>query len=135
MLPSWSSATYSLASYLHGLISVDAVHPAVMFALSFSFWIRISCIVPNVVMIYFYDRYHQWVTYDRWTMPLGIYGKDQRSSASVLESDEDASQCHLGRAPFLHSKRVFVNYLDWFMVPLSGRYHFRIMLPYPTLVS
>ncbi|KAJ3297004.1 hypothetical protein HK104_000972 [Borealophlyctis nickersoniae] len=87
ILPLRSSFSYALATYFWGILSDEPVHPYVEFALNVSFWVRMSIIVPNVIMIWYYEKYHQWVGFERWALaekqPTQTYNRLQHQHKAL----------------------------------------------------
>ncbi|KAI8995789.1 hypothetical protein BC832DRAFT_595932 [Gaertneriomyces semiglobifer] len=81
ILPIRSSFSYSVAAYFWGYLSSDPVHPYVELALNISFWTRMSIVVPNVVMIWYYERYHSWCGFERWELQEKQAQQERMASA------------------------------------------------------
>ncbi|KAI9101815.1 glycosyl transferase family group 2-domain-containing protein [Phlyctochytrium arcticum] len=140
ILPIRSSFSYPIATFFWGYLSSDPVHPYVELALNVSFWVRMVIVVPNVIMIWYYEQYHQWVGFERWALqptsaPTSVnvktpYPAHRVDSALDLSSDlshpspinnSGPQVQHLGKRSQLSSRRSFpVNLLDWFTIPVAG---------------
>lgn len=93
-------------SYLWSLWSTSDPHPILQTALNLGVWLRFLAIPPLVSMLFFYEKYHQWASSDRW--------KD----GSLLDGSRAR---HLGRRPSLVSIRSSWWHLtDWIFIPVSG---------------
>ncbi|KAJ3195415.1 hypothetical protein HK101_000257, partial [Irineochytrium annulatum] len=68
ILPISSAISMNLATYLWSFLSTENVHPYVELVVNLGFWIRLACIPPNIVMFYYYEKYHQWVGFERWAL-------------------------------------------------------------------
>jgi hypothetical protein len=60
-------------------------------------WIRAIGILPTVITWYYYEKYHDWVGFERWR----------------LSTDPTSGVHALGRRPQLSSRRTYGNVLDW----------------------
>jgi hypothetical protein len=109
-------------------------------ALTFCFWLRTLVLIPNVFMVYYYEKYHQWVAVDRWTLqkPASSMGRRVDSAVEIpdcIDHENDllhplsASESsnpplpvqHLGkRGQLLYRRRVPWDMKDWLAVPVSG---------------
>ncbi|KAI8817297.1 glycosyl transferase family group 2-domain-containing protein, partial [Fimicolochytrium jonesii] len=135
ILPIRSCFSYTIATYFWGFLSDDPVHPYVELALNISFWVRMSIVVPNVVMIYYYEKYHQWVGFERWALQDQQMAREggllnsRVDSAMDLSADKFSiapSHSHLrvqplGKRAQLASERKYPrNLADWFCIPVAG---------------
>ncbi|TPX56612.1 hypothetical protein PhCBS80983_g04419 [Powellomyces hirtus] len=141
ILPIRSSFSYPLATFFWGYISNEPVHPYVELSLNISFWIRMSIVIPNVVMIWYYEKYHQWVGFERWALQeqqmqeaqaLPVGKPSRTDSALDLSADKNKrsviapSHAHLrvqplGKRAQLASERTYPrNLFDWFTIPVAG---------------
>ncbi|KAJ3023355.1 hypothetical protein HKX48_003466 [Thoreauomyces humboldtii] len=147
ILPIRSSFSYPLATFFWGYLSDDPVHPYVELALNVSFWIRMSIVIPNVVMIWYYEKYHSWVGFERWalqdaqmreTSSLAAAGRTDSAMDLSSESKNGLRQVpgastgattssqvprvqHLGKRSQLASERQYPrNLFDWFTIPVAG---------------
>ena len=120
----------SLANWVWSFVSLEPVHHAVSFALQLGFWLRLACIVPNLVTFYYYEHYHEWVGFKRWELQeeqqreTGLLFSKRFDSANDLSGDHfdtTGRVQHLGQRPQLSSRRVHPrNLFDWLSIPVSG---------------
>ncbi|KAJ1563905.1 hypothetical protein HK096_010488 [Nowakowskiella sp. JEL0078] len=143
LLPVRSSISYRLSTYLWAFISSDPVHPYVEFALNLSFWIRFTVIVPNIIMVWYYEKYHRYVGFERWALQdaqrreqQSIYqsgkgkehfdGHDVSVARAVVQGLIAPSHAHLrvqhlGKRSSLESAREYPrNLFDWLTIPIAG---------------
>jgi hypothetical protein len=92
-------------SYLWTLWSSSDPHPILQTALNLGLWLRFLTLPPLLLMLVFYEKYHQWGSSDRWEY-------NNRSNLSKVQ--------YLGRRPTLVSTRTNWNLTDWFYIPVSG---------------
>ncbi|KAJ3092025.1 hypothetical protein HK102_011507, partial [Quaeritorhiza haematococci] len=145
ILPIRSTITYPIAIAVWSRLSSEPLHPYVELSLYLSFWVRMACIIPNVIMIYYYEKYHHWCGFERWALAA----KHQQSSSSLsthqhhsypasvdnnnnmfggIDYDSLIRPQHahlkvqpLGKRPTLYSVRVYPwSLLDWTTVAMSG---------------
>jgi hypothetical protein len=90
ILPIRSSISYELATYMWEYLSPDPVHPYVELSLNIAFWVRLCCIFPNIFMIYFYEKYHAWVGFERWA----LQEEDARDQALFLQQQQHHHHHH-----------------------------------------
>ncbi|KAJ3400850.1 hypothetical protein HDV05_000792 [Chytridiales sp. JEL 0842] len=111
LLPIQRSSIYMpLSTSLWDAVSDEPVEPFVESALVLSFWVRLACLLPNLGMIYFYERFHHWVGFQRWAL----------SSPSPLTFADGVTVQHLGKRPQLAAERKSANVLDWLAIPVAG---------------
>ncbi|KAJ3317636.1 hypothetical protein HDU76_001109, partial [Blyttiomyces sp. JEL0837] len=130
ILPVRSAFSYTLSTTIYQYLSSEAVHPFVELALNASFWIRLACIFPNVGMIYFYERYHSFVGFERWALQdAAVFPQHRKQGVMIANehgvnisvSHRDLKVQHLGRRPMLASARRYPkNLWDWLTVPVAG---------------
>ncbi|KAJ3043586.1 hypothetical protein HDV00_004687 [Rhizophlyctis rosea] len=148
ILPVRSSFSYALATFFWAYISDEPVHPYVEFALNASFWVRLSVIIPNVIMIWYYEKYHEWVGFERWALQeqqlresrslqrdlstkrvdsaVDIASADATPAPNSLSEYISPSHAHLrvqhlGKRAQLASRRIYPrNMWDWFCIPVAG---------------
>ncbi|KAJ3125139.1 hypothetical protein HK098_000570 [Nowakowskiella sp. JEL0407] len=145
ILPVRSAVSYKLSAYLWSFISSDPVHPYVELALNVSFWVRFTVIVPNIIMIWYYEKYHRYVGFERWALQdaqrkeqQSIYpgkrvdAKDAGDSQElaiaravvqghIAPSHAHLRVQHLGKRCSLESAREYPrNLFDWLTIPVAG---------------
>ncbi|KAI8592065.1 glycosyl transferase family group 2-domain-containing protein [Geranomyces variabilis] len=150
ILPIRSSFSYPLATYFWGYLSNEPVHPYVEAALNISFWIRMSIVIPNVIMIWCYEKYHQWCGFERWALQeqqvaeqqalaasaqtlssvvpgpiridsaLDLSAESKKREAVIAPSHAHLRVQHLGKRPQLASARSSRHLADWFTIPVAG---------------
>ncbi|KAJ3163617.1 hypothetical protein HDU86_000200 [Geranomyces michiganensis] len=148
ILPIRSSFSYPLATYFWGYLSNEPVHPYVEAALNISFWIRMSIVIPNVIMIWYYEKYHQWCGFERWALQeqqmaeqqalassrslssvpgpvridsaLDLSAESKKRAAVIAPSHAHLRVQHLGKRPQLASARTSRHLADWFTIPVAG---------------
>ncbi|KAJ3188085.1 hypothetical protein HK101_009214, partial [Irineochytrium annulatum] len=86
-----ASALYApLAAILWSAISTTPeVHPYVELAVGAGFWIKLACVIPNVITFYYYERYHRWVGFERWALQEDA-GQAAGVEAVMVEEGERA---------------------------------------------
>ncbi|TPX38579.1 hypothetical protein SeMB42_g06650 [Synchytrium endobioticum] len=125
------------SAFLWSHVSSAPLHPYVEASLHIGFWLRLACLIPNVAMIWYYEKYHAWVSSDRWV----IQAQQMREAAlngngmhavragllngtSISSSSSDSNRIRvqsLGMRPSLCSLRAYpMSLLDWIGVPVSG---------------
>ena len=112
ILPVKASFSFFFATKLWTMISDHPISFTVQVALVVSFWLRISCLIPNVIMLNFYEKYYQWNGFDRWEL--------QGQIIKIEGSTFGYRVNHLGKRPLLESRRsgrLFI--MDWLVVPIS----------------
>ena len=101
------------------------------YVLMIGFWMRTCCILPNVIMIYYYEKYHSWVSVERWNlsalscMELTDSSTDSSISLESLNSLDRLNPLedkpHLGkRSQLLYTRTSKKDMFDWFMIPIAG---------------
>ncbi|KAJ3306197.1 hypothetical protein HDU76_004883 [Blyttiomyces sp. JEL0837] len=127
ILPVKSSLSYGLAASIYSYISSETVHPYVEWAINTSFWVRMACVIPNLIMIYYYELYHSWVGFERWALQSSPEHREigikvlTENNATIKASHVDMKVQHLGRRAVLSSYRVFPkNLIDWLTIPAAG---------------
>ncbi|KAJ3114859.1 hypothetical protein HDU96_001556 [Phlyctochytrium bullatum] len=68
LLPIDTAISYDLASWIWEFVSEDPVHPYVEMAVNLCGWLRVFVLLPNILMIYYYEKYHRWVGFERWAL-------------------------------------------------------------------
>lgn len=68
MLPASHALYYPFATWIWSHVSSDPLDSWVVWSVDVSFWTRVACLIPNLSMIYFYEKYHQWVGFQRWEL-------------------------------------------------------------------
>ncbi|KAI8804531.1 glycosyl transferase family group 2-domain-containing protein [Cladochytrium replicatum] len=147
LLPVRSALSYSLAAYLYSFISSDPVHPYVELALNVCYWVRLAIVIPNIFMIWYYEKYHKWVGFERWWLQEAqqsrqttLYGSSKpmlKGASDDLVADQQialrAAQLgvssshahmrvqHLGMRASHQSQREYPrNLFDWLTIPIAG---------------
>ncbi|KNC97229.1 uncharacterized protein SPPG_07616 [Spizellomyces punctatus DAOM BR117] len=141
ILPIRSSFSYSVATFFWGYLSSDPVHPYVELALNVSFWTRMTIVIPNVIMIWYYEKYHQWVGFERWALQEAQMRESQTLKVGEARRVDSATDLsgetmghvkiasshahlrvqHLGKRAQLSSERRYPrNLFDWFTIPVAG---------------
>lgn len=96
----------SSESYLWSLWSSSDPHPILQSALALGVWLRLLALPPLILMLVFYEKYHQWGSSGRWE-------RDSLLDVSLAR--------HLGKRPTLVSIRSSWWLLsDWLFIPISG---------------
>ncbi|KAI8926469.1 hypothetical protein BC831DRAFT_456278 [Entophlyctis helioformis] len=136
VVPDTNSFLHPVSSLIWSVVSpVASVHPAVKFIITAGFWFRLACVLPSAATFYFYEKYHQWVGFDRWNLQdrsEGIAGRRVDSGsdlsyipAGVLPGYDQPKVQHLGLRPQLSSPRIYPwAVLDWIATPFSGVFFF-----------
>ena len=129
--------SYSPLSFLYGSLSLSEMNWFTDFSVYFASSIRLLAIVPNVIMIYYYEKYHQWVAVDRWRLQCAkvnnMVGRRIDSAVEISEySDRNDDLLipqavqHLGRRSQLVYKRSKYDVIDFAALLISGFYFFVI---------
>lgn len=117
------------------------VHPILLYVLDLCGWLRLFGIVPLVIAIVCYERYHHFIGYERWR----LRDADEAVAVVVQEQDEEEKEWsaivgasvssstttttsattmrkvqELGLRSQLVSTRTWWNLLDWLMIPFAG---------------
>lgn len=85
-------------------------HPYVLMANFLGSWIRTIFGITFIVMLIFYEKYHQYVSVERWTL----------SMQEQLHAGSGEGVQPLGRRSQLSSHRSWYNVIDWVFLPVSG---------------
>ncbi|KAL2917612.1 hypothetical protein HK105_202898 [Polyrhizophydium stewartii] len=134
-VPSGNSVFLPLSEFIWSFVSQMPVPSVVIFALNVGFWTRAVCVPLNVFAWYYYEKYHQWVGFDRWNLQdrsEGMPGRRVDSAADlsyipegVLPGYDQPKVQYLGLRPQLASPRIYPWALfDWIATPLSGVFFF-----------
>jgi hypothetical protein len=129
IVPSRSS---SPLSFIYGSWATAEFDGFMNFALSTCATIRLILLIPNIVMIYFYEKYHQWVAVDRWKSQKSKSLMGRRVDSAVEINSEESNDLllktvqHLGRRPQLVYRRMPYDVLDFLALILSGLLFFVI---------
>jgi hypothetical protein len=123
---------FSFFSKLVGVSSSD-FHWSMYYVFLLGVCIRYCCLIPNIFMIYYYEKYHQWNSTDRWNLqkpPLNsTMGRRVDSAVEIpdcLQADDDyftpvKNVQHLGKRGQLKYKRILPYALiDWTTIPVAG---------------
>ncbi|KAK6095170.1 hypothetical protein MT418_004622 [Batrachochytrium dendrobatidis] len=132
VIPSNNSIYLPISEYIWSFLSpTETVNPVVLFSLNAGFWIRLACVVFNLPTFYYYEKYHQWVGFDRWNLQdrsEGLSGRRVDSAADlsyipegVFPGYDQPKVQYIGLRPQLASPRVYPwAVLDWVATPFSG---------------
>ncbi|KAH6588753.1 hypothetical protein BASA50_003966 [Batrachochytrium salamandrivorans] len=135
-VPSGNSMYFPLSAFFWSfLTTVETVHPVVLFALNAGFWIRMASVMVNIPTFYYYEKYHQWVGFDRWNLQdrsEGLSGRRIDSAADlsyipegVFPGYDQPKVQYIGLRPQLASPRIYPQaVLDWIATPLSGLFFY-----------
>jgi hypothetical protein len=139
---SFSVAYWKAVSGDGALTGSTGVHPILAMTLDMCGWLRFFCVVPIIFTIRNYEKYHQWVGFDRWrfseyytqkALDEGTVEKTAALSTTCSTSDlktpptsdiAEASNVlrvnRLGLRAQLASPRDRTNLIDWLCLPFSG---------------
>ncbi|TPX33311.1 hypothetical protein SmJEL517_g03715 [Synchytrium microbalum] len=125
-IPWWEDKS----AFLWSSITSAPLHPYVETSLMIGFWIRLSCLIPNIAMIWYYEKYHAWVGFERWALQAqqlreaALNGNAVRGYNINHTPSTDSKTVRvqpLGMRPSLCSLRQYPSSLfDWLGVPVSG---------------
>ncbi|KAI9203187.1 uncharacterized protein BJ171DRAFT_154483 [Polychytrium aggregatum] len=102
-----SSFYYWFSVAIFSRLTSNPVHAWVAFAVGISFWVRIAILVPNVVMITYYEHYQRWVGRTRWELLA------QQEECKRLERMNDPSQAYVEEEDVsLKNHREFMEQLN-----------------------
>jgi hypothetical protein len=124
--------SYSPISFLYGSWATAELNWFMNFALTASTFIRIAAIIPNGIIIFYYEKYHQWVAVDRWKLQRSKSMMGRRVDSAVeihCEENNDllpTTVQHMGKRPQLVYKRSKYDVFDFAALLLSGIYFFVI---------
>ncbi|KAI8894982.1 hypothetical protein BC833DRAFT_567884, partial [Globomyces pollinis-pini] len=90
------------------------VPPVVQLAVYIASWMRIICLIPTVLTWYYYEKYHQWVGFERWSLQetlhnVSSFGQEKQSSFP----NPDMPVQYLGKRASLVSPRNRIHIFDW----------------------
>jgi hypothetical protein len=92
-------------------LPVTSTHPYVVMANWVGFWFRNIFGVTFVMMVYQYEKYHQYCSVDRWEL----------SMREQLNPGSGEGVQPLGKRSQLQSPaRTYMNMFDWLCLPFSG---------------
>lgn len=140
IFPISSSVSYDWAAYIWSQVSGESLSDEVIFAVEFCFYIRLFSLIPNLIMITLYEKYLNWVGFERWALQEKMISMEQNrykypKSDSYLgelkqtfkeaftprEENSHLIVQHLGkRASLASPRRHPYCLLDWIAIPLSG---------------
>jgi hypothetical protein len=134
MIPSPSTSSSYLSSFAQNnwrlfMSDNEIVPESLLLGLKIGYFIRIFMVIPSLMTFYWYEKYHEWVSFGRWELQK-LQQEFKKNSNIInietsiyfpktIETETDKIQ-HLGRRPFLISRRTFVNYIDWIITPIVG---------------
>lgn len=146
IFPISSSISYDWSAYLWSLISGQALSEEVIYAVELCLYIRLFSLIPNVLMISLYEKYLQWVGFERWALQeqmlaqeknrfmypksdgyLGELKQSYKAAFTASESNSHLVVQHLGKRASLASPRTYpFALLDWVVIPVSGLLYYVI---------
>ncbi|KAI8891786.1 hypothetical protein BC833DRAFT_570746, partial [Globomyces pollinis-pini] len=121
-IPTTAYSESSLKHYAWSFISSASVPRVVDVAINVASWMRIICLVPTVLTWYYYEKYHQWVGFDRWALQEVVHnppitGRDIHQSSFP---NPDIPVQYLGKRASLKSPRTRIHSLDWLFAAPSA---------------
>ena len=116
------------SAFLWSYVSSAPLHPYVEASMHIGFWLRLACLIPNVAMIWYYEKYHAWVSFERWALHAQQTKEAALNSNGITHGmahghvvDNQTRVQALGKRPSLCSLRTYpMSLLDWIGVPVSG---------------
>ncbi|KAJ3361846.1 hypothetical protein HDU91_003703 [Kappamyces sp. JEL0680] len=120
-----------LANSFWSFMAAADVHPVLDTTLKACVYLRLLVTIPNIFTFYYYEKYHQWVGFDRWALQdtSSVMGGHCRADSaidvsgfedSLVEPMEKRVQ-YLGKRPVLAAQRDYPTHmLDWFAIPVAG---------------
>ncbi|KAJ3409577.1 hypothetical protein HDV05_004394, partial [Chytridiales sp. JEL 0842] len=133
VVPSQYSLSYGISSYLWStLFGGGPVSPVLESTKATTTLLRLACILPNILMIYYYEKYHAWVSTERWILQPAIDNNTSipSSNGSVTPKKErlvrnpaTSEMCsvqYLGKRALLTSERNWFSLLDWALAPIAA---------------
>lgn len=140
IFPVGSSVSYDWAAWMWSYVSGSALPEEVVIAVDICFFIRLLTILPNLAMIFLYEKYLQWVGFERWALQenmlseekniyaypksdnyLGDLKRTYKSHFTCKAHNAHLKVQHLGKRASLASPRNHPYcLLDWVCIPISG---------------
>jgi hypothetical protein len=130
------SSTYSLSILLSKLLwnllfgkgALATVDLGVLeWGLGWASLIRLSCLLPNMVMVWHYEKYHEWVGVKRWEYQPKAEVEGESGSVSELtqiphplKKGAVATVQYLGLRSCMISPRGGRLWLDWLLAPVAA---------------
>jgi hypothetical protein len=117
-VPSSPSDLFGLKQFLWGTVSDQVVNPYLSQGLYILAFVRAIGVLPTFVTWIFYEKYHQWVGFERWK----------------LSKMSDSGVQPLGLRPQLESPRTYWNAFDWILSGPAG-FFFYVMPMFHAQIS
>ncbi|KAJ3410902.1 hypothetical protein HDV05_003033 [Chytridiales sp. JEL 0842] len=124
------------------LTGSTGVHPIVVLTMEVCGWMRFFFLVPMIFLIRNYEKYHQWVGFDRWAISAASNPTNNTCSSSsqetsalplapppppMLTTSRIPEAAHVTRVPPLGLRAQLAsprgkwsNLLDWLGLPVAG---------------